>query len=198
MGVLINFFSRILQTNSMGLRSELLAGQSKTFSSIFAFAMVPNLVGKVFCLCQEFCLSIVSTHGSRHHSTFAHPYYHQKFLLQLVLDPKSLPICPSRSIMHGRKRPFSFVFDPFHINRITAVFCRIVIECKRSDTAFSHRIRSFSTVYDTVKYGPYETGQIRTVYGHKRQYTRRISAYTVIVFIDLSSFPPLSLLTCSM
>ena len=92
---------------------------------------------------------------------------------------------PPRSIMHGRKRPFSIVFDPFHINRITAIFWRIVIECKRSDTAFSHRIRSFSTVYDTVKYGPNETGQIRTVYGHKRQYTRRISAYTVTVFIDL-------------
>ena len=75
-----------------------------------------------------------------------------------------------RSVMHGRKRPFSIVFEPFHINRITAVFYRIVIECKRSDTAFSHRIRSFSTVYDTVKYGPYETGQIRVVYGHKRQY----------------------------
>ena len=74
--------------------------------------------------------------------------------------------------MHGRKRPFSFVFNPFHINRITAVVCRIVIECKRLDTAFSHRTRSFSTVYDTVKYGSYETGQIRAVYGHKRHYTR--------------------------
>ena len=71
-----------------------------------------------------------------------------------------------RSIMHGR----------------------IVSECKRSDTAFSHRIRSFSTVYDTVKYGPYETGQIWAVYGHKRPYTRRISAYTVTVIIVLGNF----------
>ena len=55
--------------------------------------------------------------------------------------------------MCGRKRPFSIVFDRFHINRITAVFGRMVIECKRSDTAFSHCVRSFSTVYDTVKYG---------------------------------------------
>ena len=90
--------------------------------------------------------------------------------------------------MHGRKRPFSIVFDPFHINRITAVFCLIVSECKLSDTVFSHRIRSFSTVYDMVKYGQYETSQMPTVYGHKRQYTRRISAYTVTVFIDLGIF----------
>ena len=89
--------------------------------------------------------------------------------------------------MHGRKRPFSIVFDPFHIDRITAVFYRIVLECKRSNIAFSHRIRSFSTVYDTVKYGPYETGQIRAVRGHKRQYTRRISAYMVTVFMDLGT-----------
>ena len=54
--------------------------------------------------------------------------------------------------MHGHKRPFSIVFGPFHMNRITAVFCRIVNECKRLDTAFSHRIQSFSTLYDTVKH----------------------------------------------
>ena len=58
-----------------------------------------------------------------------------------------------RSIMHGHKRPFSIVFETFHINRITVVFCRIVSERKRSDTAFSHRTRSFSTAYNTVKYG---------------------------------------------
>ena len=109
--------------------------------------------------------------------------------LQCVKEAQEQP----RSIMHGRKRSFSIVFDPFHINRITAIFCRIVSECKRSDTAFSHRIRLFSTVYDTVKYGrntgPYKTGQIRAVYDHKRQYTRWISAYTVIGFIDLGISP---------
>ena len=70
-----------------------------------------------------------------------------------------------RSIMHGRKRPFSIVFDPFHINRITAVFCRLLSECKWSDTAFSHRIRLFSTVYDTVKYGRNTVHMKRVKYG---------------------------------
>ena len=67
--------------------------------------------------------------------------------------------------MHGCKRPFSIIFDPFHINRITAVFCRIVSECKRSDTALSRRIRSFSTVYDTVKYGRNMAHMKRVKYG---------------------------------
>ena len=67
--------------------------------------------------------------------------------------------------MHGSKWSFSIVFDPFHINRITAVFYRIVSECKRSDTAFSHRIRSFSTVYDTVKYGRNTVHMKRVKYG---------------------------------
>ena len=67
--------------------------------------------------------------------------------------------------MHDRKRPFSIVFDPFHITRITAVCCRIVIESKQSDTAFSHRIRSFSTVYDTVKYGRNTVDMKRVKYG---------------------------------
>ena len=67
-----------------------------------------------------------------------------------------------RSIMHG---PFSIVFDPFHITSITAVCCRIVIESKQSDTAFSHRIRSFSTVYDTIKYGRNTVDMKQVKYG---------------------------------
>ena len=67
--------------------------------------------------------------------------------------------------MHGRKRPFSTVFDPFHINRITDVFCHIVSECKRSDTAFFHSMLSFSTVYDTVKYGRNAANMKRVKYG---------------------------------
>ena len=67
--------------------------------------------------------------------------------------------------MHGRKRTFSIVFDSFHINCTTAVFCRIVSVCKRLDTAFSRRIRSFSTVYDTVKYGRNTVHMKRVKYG---------------------------------
>ena len=67
--------------------------------------------------------------------------------------------------MHGRRRPFSIVFDPFHINRITAVSCCTVSECKRSDTAFSHRIRPFSAVCDTVKYGHNTVHMKRVKYG---------------------------------
>ena len=67
--------------------------------------------------------------------------------------------------MHGRIRPFFIIFDLFHINRVTAVFCHIVTECKRSDTVFSHRIRSFSAAYDTAKYGRNTLHMKRVKYG---------------------------------
>jgi hypothetical protein len=58
-----------------------------------------------------------------------------------------------RSIGPGRKRPLLIVFDPFGSHRITAVFHRVVNECKRWDTQFSGRSRQLLTVYDTTKHG---------------------------------------------
>ena len=43
------------------------------------------------------------------------------------------------------------VFDTFHGDRFTAVFCRIVNERKRSNTLFSGRLRELLTVYGTTK-----------------------------------------------
>ena len=43
------------------------------------------------------------------------------------------------------------VFDTFHSDRFTAVFCRIVNDRKRSNTLFSGRLRELLTVYGTTK-----------------------------------------------
>jgi hypothetical protein len=57
-----------------------------------------------------------------------------------------------RSHKPGRKRPvFFIVFRPFGSDCITAVFHRIVNECKRSDTRLSGRLRPLLTVHDTIK-----------------------------------------------
>jgi hypothetical protein len=70
-----------------------------------------------------------------------------------TISGKRYPDDISRSIRRGRKRPFLIVFGSFGNDRITAVYCRIVNEHKRSDTPFSGRLRQLLTVADTTKNG---------------------------------------------
>jgi hypothetical protein len=72
-----------------------------------------------------------------------------------------------RSHKPGRKRPvFFIVFRPFGSDCITAVFHRIVNECKRSDTRLSGRLRPLLTVHDTIKTVLYAPFMVIVMVGH--------------------------------
>ena len=63
------------------------------------------------------------------------------------------------------------IFDTFHSDRFTAVFCRIVNQCKRLDTLFSGRLRQLLTVHGTTKHNRNTAAMKRVKYDNKRSFT---------------------------